>query len=354
MGGGLTDFIKEQLQQTDDPPTTSTTSGSSSSSGGSAAPKTESQILAERRANNAIMELQKSYLEVLRRWGLRPSKNLLNLIDRGIKGAWSTTMFISMVRHTRDYHDKFAGISWGTGMSEASYNSQYAQFKNRAKDIGISLSRQVFGRMLHKGLDFEEYSERVDALGAIRENPMMWEAFMNVLQERGIPLPTGKGKKKSLVQFINGRGSKAWEQVWQETFLTANLEAAAGINVIDSDETSGGEGALEIARGQLLKIIKGVEGLSGGKLDLEKANIDFGALGADLRKYDFNYLKKYGLSYADLIQAKLGGPGAADIIARADRVQAEKEAFGQPRALPSQQRALGQDKQQEEDFVQSL
>ena len=37
-----------------------------------------------------------------------------------------------------------------------------------------------------------------------------------------------------------------------------------------------------------------------------------------------------------------------------NQVQAEKEAFGQPRALPSQQRALGQDKQQEEDFVQSL
>ena len=298
-----------------------------------------------------MQNLRLSFLELIRRWGLPHSKNLLNLVEKAARGQWSSLMFQAHLRHMPEYKEKFFGIRVKDGMTEATYLSTFAQYRARAQDAGININKQEFARLLKRGVSFDEFSDRVDALQTFKSYGPMFNTFQDVLAERGINVPGGTLGKKEMVKFIMGRGSKQWEQAWQETFLTVNLEKVAGINVVGQGETSTPD-SYEITRNDLTQIIRQVEGLSGGKFDVESMTPqNFAEIGARLRKYNMSYLKKYGLTTKDLLEMELGGPNAAKIGEKANRVLAEQEGFQKPRAMPltplSQQ-------QPNEDLVQSL
>ncbi len=305
-----------------------------------------------------MQNLRASYLDLLRRWGIVGhglTKNLLNLVEKAMQGQWSSTFFMAQVRHTPEYHKQFFGIRLKDGMTEGQYLSTYAQFRARAQDVGMKFTKNEFARTLKRGLSFEEFSDRVDAVQTFEQYQPMWNQFKVVLQERGINVPD-KHFKKEMTKFIMGRGSKQWEQVWQETYLTANLEKVAGVSVIEKGKgESATPDALEIGRGDLLSIIKQVEGLSGGKFDVESLTPQaFADLGDKLRKYNLSYMRRYGLDYKDLIQAELGGNNAAAIRAKGAKILAEQEGFLQPRALPGVGKLTKQAQgQQGDDLVQS-
>jgi len=331
------------------PPGNTTTGGSSGGSGGSSGPS-----LAEQRA---IANLRASFTDLLRRWGLPRSKNLLNLIERGIRSQWNSALFIDQLRHTPEYRQKFRGIQWKTGMTEGAYLSTFAQYKARAQDIGVTLTRNMFAKLIKQGKSFEEFSAQIDALDMIQSYGPFWQQFGQTLEMRGVNIPGRKLTKSELAKFIMGMGSKKWEQVFQEMVVTTQLEQVAGINVV---ERLGGEtttdAPYEILRSDMLKLIRQAEALNPG-FEVEKmTGQDWAAIGEDLSRYKPEYLKRYGLDAADILTIKLGGPGAAELMQKANRVLATQEAYFEPRALPGTgklgQQAFGGGG--EEDLVQSL
>jgi hypothetical protein len=303
----------------------------------------------------ALARLRSSYEEILRRWGLKADKNLLNLIEKGVRGQWSSTQFVSYLRQTPEYRQHFRGLQWRTGMSEAQYNSTFAQYKARAQDIGERLSRKEFALALKQGLTFDEYSDRVDAVSRLTTYAPFWTQFQQVLELRGTNVPGEKLTKKEMVKFVMGLGPKKWENLLQETILTAQLERVAGIQVVarQAGETPTPD-SYEVTREDILGILKRVEALNPGMELEELGGQDFAELGSFVRQHSISYMQRYGLTTADLITARLGGPRAAEINERAERVRATQEAFLEPRAVSQVPVQRAQQAEAEEELPQSL
>ena len=327
--------------------------GSTTTTSGSSGPS-QAQLLAEKRA---MQRLRATFRDVLRRWGISPSKNMMNLIEKGLRGMWSTTMFLDQLRHTPEYRQRFQGIRWKDGMTESQYLSTYAQYQARAKDIGETITKKDFAKLLKRGVTFDEFSDRVDALSAIDTYGPLWNQFKFELESAGINVPGKTLSKSELTKFLMGLGSKQWETVWQRAYMTVNLEKVAGIEVVEQakGETSSPD-AYEITRADLLQILKQTEALSAG-MELEKslAGTDFASLGAKMRQFDMNYLKRYGLTPKDILNMELGGVGAAEIAERAERVLQTQEAFFAERAQKRLPQGLEQGQGVDSDeLVQSL
>lgn len=323
----------------------SSSSISSSSGGGGAGPSQEQ-----------LQRLIISYRDILRRWGIRPDKNLLNLIERAARSMWTTTQFVDRLRHTPEYRQQFRGIQWRTGMTEGQYNQTFAQYKARAQDIGEMITRREFSKLLRRGVTFDEFSDRVDALNAIEEYAPLWKQFKFELEQSGVRVPGGDLTKKELTKFLMGLGSPKWEQVWERVYLTTQLEKVAGIGVVEQGKgESATPDAYEITRGDMLKLIKQVEALSPGFEVESLTGKNFAEIGTRLRAMKPQYLQRFGLTTNDILTMELGGPNAAKIADRAQRLLATQEAFFEPRATPQAAQQVGRPTvPQEEDLPQSI
>ena len=344
--GDIEEAIAEALaSQGDDTSTTSSTSSSPATSTGPS--------LAQARA---LERLRASFQEILRRWGFRPDKNLMNLMEQGVRRMWSTTQFMDQLRHTPEYRKQFKGITWRTGMTEGQYLSAYAQYKARAADIGEKITKKEFGKLLKRGVDFNEFSDRVNAIQSIDQYSPLWKQFQFELEAAGVRAPGGDLTKKELADFVMGLGSKKWETIWQRAFLISSLERVAGIEVVEPRK---GEEATpdsySLMRKDVLQILRQVEALNPGR-DLEKelASRDFAALGQKLRSFGMQYLQRYGLETKDIVTMELGGPNAAKIAEKAERILKEQEAFFEPRAVSQAATQRLQGAEFEEQLPQSL
>ena len=335
---GIGDVIAELLKD-------SSSDGDSSGGGGGGptAPPTEAQILAETRAMRAFANLRASFRDVLRRWGLPSSKNLMNLMERGIRSGWTTTDFVDQLRHTPEYRKHFRGIRWREGMTEGTYLSTYSQYKARAQDIGVKLDKTSFAKLIKRGTTFDEFSDRVDAISSINQNAPLFAQFQAELQARGI---AGKTNKKHLAKFVQGLGPKKWETVWERAFVTNSLEQVSGINVVGEGEQSKPD-SYEISRNDMLNIIKNVESMSPGFEVESLSGRDFAEIGNRVRAHDMQYLRRYGLTTADLVEMELGGRNAVQTREKSERILGEQEAFLEPRALPQTAQQVGQATDQE-------
>ena len=299
------------------------------------------------------LRLRASFRDVLRRWGLSLSKNLLNLIEKGVRGLWSTTQFIDQLRHTPDYRQKFTGIRWKDGMTEGTYLATFAQYQEKARDIGETITKQDFAKMLKRGLTFEEFSDRIDAIHSMMQYAPFWAQFQQTLELRGTDVPGGKLTQRDLVKFAMGLGPLVWEGIYQEAYVTTQLERVAGVEVTAAraGETATAD-AYGLTREQLLDIIRQAEALSPG-FEVEKlTGQDYAEIGSGLRELDMRYMQRYGLTTADYIKMRFGGPGASEIAEKAERVLATQEAFFAPRAIATPD--IEREQAQEEELVQSL
>jgi hypothetical protein len=279
-----------------------------------------------------------AFRELLRRWGIPRSKNLLNLIEKATLQGWSSGMFLERVRHTPDYVKKYPGIQWKDGMTEGTYLNTYNQYRNVAQSAGVKFSREDFAKALKRGVEPQEFADRVEAIKSIDRWAPMWQYFSETLAARGLAGPKGLSKK-DLADFVMKLGDKRWEKVYDETFLTAGLERVAGVQV-GTDFAPGQETPYSISRGDLLNVVKQVEALSMGSFD--PAKLDFAKMGVELRKYKPEYLSRYDITTKDIIEMELGGPRAASIAERGQRVLATQEAFNAPRATPQSSQNVGQ------------
>jgi hypothetical protein len=288
-----------------------------------------------------------SFRELIRRWGLPPSKNLLNLIEKAVQGGWNSTAFLDRVRHTPEYAQKYPGIQWKDGMTEGTYLSEFNSYKNTAQAAGVDFTREDFAKVLKRGVSSAEFTDRVAAIQSIDRWGPMWQYFSETLAARGLGPPKGLSKQ-DLANFVMKLGPKAWEKVYDETFLTAGLERVAGIQV-GKDFVPGQTTPYAITRGDMLDIVKQVEALSKGSFD--PAKLDFTKIGAELRKFQPQYLARYGITPRDVVEMELGGPRAADIATKAERVLKTQDAFNAPRAVPQSSQGVGQ---QGEQMAQQL
>src|SRR3990167_345124 len=304
--------------------TTGSTTGSSTTSSSNSSTSTGPSD-AQRMAN---ARLQASYREILRRWGFRPDKNLMNLMERGVRSQWTTTQFIDMLRQTPEYRQQFRGIKWRQGMTEGQYLSTYSQYKARAQDIGEKLSKKEFARALRQGKSFDEFSATIEAINSIEAYAPFWTQFQQVLELRGVAVPGQKLTKAELVKFAMGLGSKKWETIFQEAMITTKLERVDGVQVVAprAGETATPD-RYDITRKQMLEVVRQAEALNPG-FEIERlTGKDWADIGGRLRQYSINYLQRYGMTTKDILEIEFGGPNAAQLADKGKRILATQAAF---------------------------
>jgi hypothetical protein len=166
----------------------------------------------------------------------------------------------------------------------------------------------------------------------------MFGYYADAAAARGMPVT-----KKGLADMLMKLGPKKYEKLYDELFLTAGLERVAGIQV-GKEGVPGQDTPYAIARGDILDIVKQVEALSMGSFD--PAKLDFAKIGIELRKYKPEYLQRYGVTTKDILELELGGPRAASIAEKAQRILSTQEATTAPRATPQSSTQVGQRSQQ--------
>jgi hypothetical protein len=286
----------------------------------------------------ALDNARAAFREYLRRWGLPTSKNLLNLIEKAVHQGWNSNFFIDRLRHTPEYVQQFPGIQWRAGMSEATYMSQFNAYKNIAQQAGVNFNRVDFAKAIKRGVSPDEFSDRAAAITSIQRWAPMFGYYADAAAARGMPVT-----KKGLADMLMKLGPKKYEKLYDELFLTAGLERVAGIQV-GKEGVPGQDTPYAIARGDILDIVKQVEALSMGSFD--PAKLDFAKIGIELRKYKPEYLQRYGVTTKDILELELGGPRAASIAEKAQRILSTQEATTAPRATPQSSTQVGQRSQQ--------
>lgn len=294
--------------------------GSGSGSGGSSGPSPEQ--LAAMRAG---------FVGILHSWGLPPGK-MAGLINQAVNGTWSTSQFMNHVRTTKLYKQAFHGIGSQPGMTEGSYLAQYRQFKSKAQDIGHNLSRQAFGTLLKKGVDYQEWSYRVKVEEQIEKNQNVFNWYERELKRRGELKPKENLKRKDLWDIVTKQNSERFESIYEIASVQSNLQRI-GFDLFKGKK-GGGKGA-DITRGQLLKLIKNFET---GTLGAEVENFgaaDYAEIAEQIRTtIPVSQLYGYGLKKRDLVELKFGGPRAAEIYQKAKNIMKQAQAAAEDRTTP--------------------
>ena len=290
-------------------------SGGSSSSGSAAAAKAEARALANAQA---------SFMTYLRSWGMVVTPKLKKLVDAAAKGQWNSQAFLIAVRGTEEYKQKFPGIQWKRGMSEASYNAQYDSYSDRALDAGYRLTKEGFSKVLKKGIDAQEWSLRVQAVKQVKANADLLENFRQFLVDNGQLKPNEKLSAKEVYKLATQRGSPAWVNLWNTASVETGLEGV-GFTV--------GRNA-DLTREELKHMLKQpLSKLGPG----ESLDMDYAALAQTASEaLPASRLYKSGITKKDLVTMALGGKNAAGI---ATRVQL---AINTARATASEQSAVPQ------------
>lgn len=272
----------------------------------------------------ALANAQAGFEQMVRTWGIEMTPKLASMVERAAKAGWNSSAFVSALRGTEEYKKQFPGIQWKKGMSEATYNSQYAAFQGKAQDAGYRLGRAGFAVALKKGIDSTEWTLRVGAIRQIKANQALFGEFRNELAARGIIKPNEKLDPKELYKLVTRRGSQQWTSIWNESTVATGLEGI-GISV--------GKGE-DISRKDLVQMLKvPVSQLNPG----EVVNIDYAQLAATASKaLPASRLYGLGVTKKDLVAMALGGKNAAKT---AERVNL---AIGTAEATATEQRAVPQ------------
>lgn len=218
------------------------------SSGGSAG------MSAKQKAN-----LRNSYLAMLQSFGINLTKNLNNLMDRGVGQEWSTTSFLIHLRRTAEYKHQFPGIRSSDGTSEAQYNAQYKAFADEAKAAGITLTRAQFGLLFKKDVRAADWQIRVEFMKRAKNNKAFFDQLELVARARGIIKPKEQLSKKELYDAMLHKGNPKIEKLLEEANTRYQLDSLGF--------TVGKDG--DIGRKMLLNFIKRME--TDG-FDVEAAN----------------------------------------------------------------------------------
>jgi hypothetical protein len=277
-----------------------------------------------------LRNLRASFIYQLQAWGLDLTKNLNNLVQKGVNQEWSTTNFILQLRQTREYKQAFAGIQ--KGQTEEAYMYAYGQFRDKLKDVlKRDLTREAFGVLQKKGVDFEEWSKRVIAIDRIKRDRDLFETFGEVLKQRG--LTKGKFTFKDAYDFVTGKGSPLYEKVWEEAAFTTGLESAGFI--------VGKKGS--ITRQEMLKALNSFEGRNPG-LEVEDLGDEFYTdLANKVRTLlPASRLAKFGLTETDILELQVGGPRAEHLAETVNQILANVERIkAGPTAKTQAQSAQG-------------
>lgn len=284
------------------PSTTGYSSAGSSSSGGSSGTGMSAKDLAQQRK-----AAEASFMSYLRTWGMQVTPKLKNLIGQAAKGKWNSQQFLIAVRGTEEYKGQFPGIQWRRGMTEASYNANFDQYADKARDAGYNLTREGYARALKKGIDSQEWTARVSAVKQVKANTDLLENFRQFLVANGQMKPNEKLSAKEVYKLATGRGSPAWTSLWNNASVATGLEGAGF--------TVGGKAA-DLSQGELRNLLKvPISKLQPGQ-DLE---FDYAGLAKTAAEaLPASRLYKSGITKKDLVVMALGGPKAAQIAQRVE------------------------------------
>lgn len=296
-------------------------SGSSSSSSSSSA----NQGLTEKQKAN----LRNSYLNIIQTWfgSHAVTKNLRNLVETGVKQEWSTTSFMVHLRSTAEYKHQFPGIGGRDGVSEASYNRMYDQYLSAARKVGLNVSRQQFGIVFKRHVEFSEWQTRMDFFERASRNRDYFKQLERVAEARGLIKPNEKFTERDIFNLMTHRGSPAIERLMEESQVRFQLKSI-GLTV-------GKHG--DIARGRVLSFIQDMEAQG---VETEQLNNQaFASLAQKVQEVlPSSDLYGMGITKQDLFTLEFGGGNEqkrATIAEQVRRVLATVESEKQPTVLPT-------------------
>ena len=268
----------------------------------------------------AMAAASATFANMVRTWGIVVTPQLQHLIDGAARSGWNTAQFTQALRGTKEYHHQFPGIKWRQGMSEATYNSQYAAYRAKAQDTGYQLTREGFGHAIKKGIDSAEWTLRVSAVKQIEANRPLLENFRQTLVQRGLMKPNDKLPPKELYKLATGRGSASWTAIWNTAAVETGLEGV-GVTV--------GKGAgTDLTRKELSALLKGpISRLDpGSTVDVDYSNLAMEMAAA----LPASQLYRAGITKKMLVKEALGDPSAAGTKDAVTRVLATaRERFNE-------------------------
>jgi hypothetical protein len=208
-------------------------SSSSSSSSSTSAPSGPSQAEIA-----AARNLEVAYRALLSSLGIAMTPNMMKLIRHGKSQGWNLTTFQYYLRKTKDYHQTFPGNVNKDGtvnLSEASYLSRVAQYKEAAASIGMKINPKTLNILIKKGISPSLFAEKASAVRLMRSNQKLFNEFKEYL------VATGAAKKpptkKELLNFAINKGPVLWRNAWDTAYTASKLEEA-GIDVGPGDDIS--------------------------------------------------------------------------------------------------------------------
>lgn len=260
--------------------------------------------------------LRNAFLNQLRAWGINVTKNIENLVEKGVTQEWSMDSFVLYLRATDEYQRVFQGIEHTKGQfrSEDEYIRQYDIYQKMAAKADYELSRSQFALLLKKGVDAEEWNTRTIFLDRITRNGQFFSQVEKVAQARGILKPKENLSPKELYDVMLHKGSPQIERLLEEANVRFQLKGA-GFMV----------GAGGVGRKQVLSFIRKLEG-SG--IEAEALTPDYFAGLAEKLKEVIPIAKQIGMNVTkrDLFTLEFGGPGRNEIARYVENALASHEA----------------------------
>ena len=196
-----------------------------SSSGGSSGPSQAEQ--------NANRNFENSLRVRLQDWGITVNANLNQLISQAVSKKYNWDTFLTYLRKTPEYRDRFAGIYGKNGkllMSEAQYLSYERSYEDIASRSGLNLNKKTQAWMIRNGVQPSEFADRAPAITRIQTQPVLYAQFAQALEQAGVIKDAKNLKKKDLVEFVLGEKNREWYNVWNLARVRA-VAREAGLKI---------------------------------------------------------------------------------------------------------------------------
>lgn len=229
------------------------------------------------------------------------------------QAGWSTGEMKYYLYRTQFFRNEFPGIFHNGQllMSPREYTATWHKYAAVAAQAGVKITKDQFGYAIGHNIDFQNWAQRVQAVGILKSNAEDFKIFQTFAG------PKGPKTQKQLLDFIMREGNPDWYHQWSQ--------AAVGVAAANYGMSLGAD----ITRAQIRQLVAQdpnalAEAQSGKYLAQQMAKWQKIAQNAnDLTTYGYGPK----LNAGDLAQLEYGGPRAGQIQYLVD--QASKAASSQ-------------------------
>jgi hypothetical protein len=219
--------------------------------------------------------------------------------------GWTDEEFEGRLYSTKAFQEAFPGIFRKNGslrMPPSEYNELRDAYSSKAREYGVKVNKEQFGRLVTADVSVDELEDRLSAIQQVRENPQMWSEFA-----KWANLPEHHQNPQAMANFLLGKAPGEFYKDWEKAQIGfESYQAGIGGDLSKSD----------------IKYIAKNTG-EGWQADRATLQTSMQALAKDLMTtMPLSQLQKNGITKRDLIQLEFGGPNQEVIFQKARRIMA--------------------------------